>query len=67
MLQTPLNDKLIITLTEKIESSDKKDKINLYIKEVSERCANLCEKGEGARALNEFKILFDTLRKEFDL
>ena len=67
MIQTPLNDKLIITLSEKIESSDKKDTLNLYIKEVAERCAGLCKKGENTRVMHEYKLLIDTLRKEFNL
>lgn len=62
-----LNDNLITEIIEKVEASDKKDTIYKYIAEVAENCAKLCKKGENLRVLNEYKLLIDNLRKEFDL
>lgn len=67
MTQAVLNDKLILTLTEKIESADNKDKIKQYISEVAETCRGLCRKGESLRVLHEYKMMIDTLRQEFNL
>lgn len=67
MIQTTLNDKLIVELITKIEESDRKNDINQYIKEVAERCAALCRNGECVRVLSEYKLLIENLRKRFGL
>lgn len=67
MIQTTLNDKLIAKIVESAETSGKKDKVEKYIGEVAERCCKLCAKGENLRVLNEYKLMIENLRKEFNL
>jgi len=58
---------LIDEITEKINESGEREEIFAYIKEVAERGAELCRKGEHARALTEYKFMFENLKKEFSL
>ncbi len=58
---------LIDEITERINECGKKEEIFAYVKEVAERGAELCRKGEHVRALTEYKFMIENLKKEFSL